>query len=107
MAYAMYRSEHNFKTPKAFDPERWLNWNGYDDQSAYEPFSLGPRNCIGKNLALVELKIILARAIFNFNFSLPEGKSDMGWEWGDQNIYMLWKCEPMVVQVTNARKGVA
>ncbi|EMR71951.1 putative cytochrome p450 protein [Eutypa lata UCREL1] len=107
MAYAMYRSEHNFKNPKTFDPERWLNWNGYDDQSAYEPFSLGPRNCIGKNLALVELKIILARAIFNFNFSLPEGKSDMGWEWGDQNIYMLWKCEPMVVQVTNARKGVA
>ncbi|RYP62235.1 hypothetical protein DL769_007389 [Monosporascus sp. CRB-8-3] len=106
MAWAMYRSERNFKHAATFDPERWVSWNGYDDQSAFEPFSLGARNCIGKNLALVELKIILARTIFNFNLSLPEGKKDMGWEWGDQNIYMLWQCDPMVVRVTDARKGV-
>ncbi|RYP77225.1 hypothetical protein DL771_001274 [Monosporascus sp. 5C6A] len=106
MAWAMYRSERNFKHADTFDPERWVSWNGYDDQSAFEPFSLGARNCIGKNLALVELKIILARTIFNFNLTLPEGKKNMGWKWGDQNIYMLWQCDPMVVKVTDARKGV-
>ena len=106
MAWAMYRSERNFKHADKFDPERWLSWNGYDDQSAFEPFSLGPRNCIGKNLALVELKIILARTIFNFDLSLPEGKKNVNREWGDQNIYMLWQCEPNVIQVRDARKRV-
>ena len=103
MAYATYYSERNFKDAESFVPERWLEWNGYDDQSAFEPFSLGPRNCIGKNLALVELRIILARVLWNFNMSLPEGKKDMGWKWGDQNIFMLWQCQPMVVKVTDAR----
>lgn len=103
MAWAMYRSETHFKNAAAFYPERWLSWNGYDNRDAFEPFSLGPRNCIGKNLALVEFKIILARIFFNFNLSLREGQRDMGWEWGDQYIYMLWKCDPMVVQVTEAR----
>lgn len=110
MGYAMYRSEHNFKQADAFVPERWLSWNGYDDRSAYEPFSLGPRNCIGKNLAQAELKIILARTIFNFDFALPadrrkhDGDNKMGWRWDDQRIYMLWQCEPMVVQVADARR---
>ncbi|KAL9083357.1 MAG: hypothetical protein Q9165_008557 [Trypethelium subeluteriae] len=103
MAYATYYSERNFKDAESFVPERWLEWNGYDDQSAFEPFSLGPRNCIGKNLALVELRIILARVLWNFNLRLPKGKKDMGWKWGDQNIFMLWQCQPMVVEVTDAR----
>ncbi|RYP08106.1 hypothetical protein DL764_002089 [Monosporascus ibericus] len=86
MAWAMYRSERSFKHADTFGPERWVSWNGYDDQSAFEPFSLGARNCIGKNLALVELKIILARTIFNFNLSLPEGKKEMGWESTDSSL---------------------
>ncbi|KAJ2996856.1 hypothetical protein NUW58_g835 [Xylaria curta] len=102
----MYRCERNFKNAAAFYPERWLSWNGYDNRDAFEPFSLGPRNCIGKNLALVEFKIILARTFYNFDLSLPEGKRDMGWEWGDQSIYMLWQCDPMVVRVKDARRDV-
>ncbi|KAI2602748.1 cytochrome P450 [Hypoxylon sp. NC1633] len=103
IAYAMYRSERNFKNAAAFYPERWLSWNGYDNRDAFEPFSLGTRNCIGKNLAQAEFRIILARTIFNFNLSLPEGERDIGWEWPDQNIYMLWECRPVRVHVKDAR----
>ncbi|KAI1324964.1 cytochrome P450 ClCP1 [Xylariaceae sp. FL0255] len=102
IAYIMSRTEKNFKNAEVFDPERWLEWNGHDDRAAFKPFSLGPRNCIGKNLALVELKIILARMLFNFSFSLPEGQRDMGWKWDDQDIYMLWHCQPLVIQVRDA-----
>jgi cytochrome P450 len=105
MAYAMYRQESNFKDAETFDPERWLDWNGYDNRDAFEPFSLGPRNCIGKNLALVELKIILARTFYNFTLDVPEGQRDLGWKWGDQNIYMLWQCDPVIVEIKDAREG--
>lgn len=49
---AANRIEANFTRPEEFLPERW-----FDDASAefardrreiYQPFSVGPRNCIGK-----------------------------------------------------------
>lgn len=48
--YAAYRSPLNFKDPESFIPERWLPGTGYEDdkKEALQPFSLGPRNCIGK-----------------------------------------------------------
>ncbi|GAA0170939.1 oxygenase [Lithospermum erythrorhizon] len=35
---------------------------------AFFPFSLGPRNCVGQNLAMVESKIVLAMIIQHFSF---------------------------------------
>ncbi|KAK1633226.1 cytochrome P-450 [Colletotrichum phormii] len=47
------QSEQNWTDPRNFIPERWLdNSNDFsfanDDKSASQPFSYGPRNCIGK-----------------------------------------------------------
>lgn len=46
-------SEHNFKRAKEFIPERYLDLPPgsefeNDDKAAMQPFSMGPRNCIGK-----------------------------------------------------------
>lgn len=38
--------------------------------ASYFPFGLGPRICIGQNLAIVEAKIILAMIIKQFSFSV-------------------------------------
>ncbi len=47
---ALGRSERNFVNPDAFVPERWLGDPMYanDKRSTVQPFSFGPRNCIGK-----------------------------------------------------------
>lgn len=44
------RSSRNFKEPESFVPERWLGDARFesDDRAAFQPFSFGPRNCIGK-----------------------------------------------------------
>jgi cytochrome P450 len=46
----MYHSERNFKDPELFVPERWLGEERYKDdkRSTLNPFSFGPRNCLGK-----------------------------------------------------------
>lgn len=49
--YASYHSASNFAFPHDFLPERWLGENARFDQDkrdVLQPFSLGPRNCLGK-----------------------------------------------------------
>lgn len=50
--WSTYRSPANFASPDSFVPERWLSDapESYlsDEKAALQPFSLGPRGCIGK-----------------------------------------------------------
>lgn len=48
--YATHHLEAHFKKPYEFHPERWLGDPDFKDDrlSALEPFSVGPRNCLGK-----------------------------------------------------------
>lgn len=48
--YAINHVESNFSEPSKFDPERFLAPEKYphDAFDALQPFSAGPRNCIGK-----------------------------------------------------------
>jgi len=48
------RCSRNFTLPDEFIPERWLDGENKDKRFAndnsdvFQPFSVGPRNCIGK-----------------------------------------------------------
>jgi cytochrome P450 len=50
--YSAYHSPLNFKDPDMFLPERWLPDSGdefnNDNKHVFQPFSYGPRNCLGK-----------------------------------------------------------
>lgn len=49
--YASYHSSSNFAWPDSFIPERWLGNDPRftnDKKDVLQPFSLGPRNCLGK-----------------------------------------------------------
>ena len=43
---------------KGFKPERWLNED--TKPTEYMPFGVGPRFCLGYNLAMAEMKVFLA-----------------------------------------------
>ena len=49
---AANRLEANFTRPEEFLPERWFDdvpaEFAHDRREIYQPFSFGPRNCIGK-----------------------------------------------------------
>lgn len=60
-----------------------------------KPFSFGSRDCIGKNLAQSEMRYIVARLIYRFDFSLPFAQD----KWHDSmRSFLLWEKAPLQVQ---------
>ncbi|KXN85180.1 Cytochrome P450 3A29 [Leucoagaricus sp. SymC.cos] len=54
-----------------FRPERWLNLpKSYHSQYSFMSFIVGPHACIGKTMAIIEMKTVLASLIANFEFDL-------------------------------------
>ena len=105
MQWGASLSKDNFAYPSEFRPERWLDSGkstsspfASDRRDALQPFSLGPRSCLGRNLAYFELRLILARMVFNFDLSLPEGPGS-GLKWTDQKTYVTWVKDSFFVRL--------
>lgn len=76
--YGLSYNRDAFQEPFEFRPERWVvGEKGHDggtilqetvqqQERALSAFSAGSRGCIGKNLAWMELSLILAQLIFKF-----------------------------------------
>ena len=72
--HAIQRSPDFWPRPDEFLPDRWLVQPGHElhpIKGAWRPFEFGPRNCIGQELALLEMKLVLALVIRQFDFSMP------------------------------------
>ncbi|KAL9966306.1 hypothetical protein ACROYT_G024360 [Oculina patagonica] len=68
-SYAVHRDPDFWPEPKKFDPDRFLQSEAKKRPSfSYMPFSLGPRQCIGMRLALLEIKMALVKILQRFKF---------------------------------------
>ena len=47
-------------------------------REAFIPFSVGPRACIGRNVALFELYVSVARVLFSYDLRLSPGTEHLG-----------------------------
>ncbi|KAI0074974.1 cytochrome P450 monooxygenase pc-bph [Panus rudis PR-1116 ss-1] len=61
-----------------YRPERWFEQDKTLMQKTFNPFSFGPRSCVGRNLANMELQIIIASILRRYSFVLeaPEKPFD-------------------------------
>lgn len=74
-SFHLHRSRRWWRDPERFDPERFLPPNtGATHRAAYQPFSLGPRTCIGMGFALYELALLVAKLLERFRI-LPVPQS--------------------------------
>ncbi|KAI4151579.1 MAG: hypothetical protein LQ340_003424 [Diploschistes diacapsis] len=107
-AWTLSRDPSCFTRPLEFLPERWLEQDNSgksppeftnDKLRAVQPFSVGPRQCIGKNLARIEMLLILARFLWSFDVDSaePGGKSNPKWE--EQNTWMLLEKHPLLLKL--------
>ncbi|KAF2726932.1 cytochrome P450 [Polyplosphaeria fusca] len=106
--YVAYRSPLHFARPLEFLPERWLadkpeEFKEDNASGIYQPFSFGPRNCIGNNLARAEMRIMLAKLLWHFDLEKPElsTEDEKTWDgWMDRlKVYFLWEKPPLMVKL--------
>lgn len=83
--YALHHNPIYFEDPFAYRPDRWLAEDVNEEeiearQKAFTPFSMGPRGCIGKNMAYMEMMATMARVLFLFEIrnvgTAGEGRED-------------------------------
>lgn len=78
----MNRSAEHFHDPDTFVPERWLplaerpvQYHN-DTLTASRPFSVGFHSCLGKPLAWIELRLVMCRLLWAFDFEADETPVD-------------------------------
>ena len=81
--YSIHHNPAYFTEPFKYYPERWIAGSSTDvtpesvelARSGFFPFSHGPRACLGKNLAYMEMRTVIARTVFLHDMRLAPGST--------------------------------
>lgn len=120
----MHRDPRYFSpAPDAFWPDRWLNASvqpspaahlqskiaaDFDagpivtTHAAFLPFSHGPANCAGKNLALVEMRMIVCLLLQRFHMRFADEFQPWEWEENLEDWFVMKKGRLPVVLTRRA-----
>ncbi|KAF2763385.1 cytochrome P450 [Pseudovirgaria hyperparasitica] len=101
--WSAFRNPLKFHNADAFKPERWLaeikTENSpflSDDRETVSAFSVGSWMCIGKNLAMAELRLIISRMVWRFN--IAEGRNKV--IWSEQKQYVQMELDNLEVELS-------
>ncbi|KAF2801275.1 cytochrome P450, partial [Mytilinidion resinicola] len=65
---AIHHNRQIYRNPERLDPQRWLAEDAHDLTNYFVPFSTGPRACVGRNFAWMEMTKTLATIFRLFRF---------------------------------------
>lgn len=72
-SYAQYRDERFFALPDSFIPERWTaKPELIKDISVYVPFGIGKYACVGKQLGLMEVRLVASTILRQFDVDFSQ-----------------------------------
>lgn len=62
-----------------YNPDRWFSEDGnklrYIPSHKFLAFNSGPRMCLGKDIAVMQMKTVIASTLWNFDVEVMEGQS--------------------------------
>ncbi|APA13793.1 hypothetical protein sscle_11g085630 [Sclerotinia sclerotiorum 1980 UF-70] len=96
--WAGYHSEKNWNRPNDFVPERWMGDPEFDtdNRACFRPFSHGPRECLGQNVAHAVTRVILARYIYNFDMELADPNESLT---DGARVRLVWSHKPLMMKI--------
>ncbi|RYP20590.1 hypothetical protein DL767_009415 [Monosporascus sp. MG133] len=97
------RNEEVYGDPGVFRPERWIVNEAAgvtkemvaEIRTNFHPFLSGPGSCAGKNIAMAEILLVVARTLLRFDLrkapgsTLGEGSPELGWGARDRKQFQV------------------
>lgn len=100
---SLHRNPRNAPSPHEFDPERWLGKD--ESERPYTvSFSIGPRMCIGVNLAYLEMRIAIAKVAFAYDWDFATDPGD--WT-ANCRLTQLWKKPALLCHFVRRRGALS
>jgi len=98
--YGLHRHPDHWDEPDAFRPER-MHPDAKKERHpfCFLPFGGGPRLCIGNHFAMLEMQLILARLLRDYDFLLPAEAEKLNFK----PVITLQMKAPLVLKVSRRR----
>jgi cyclooctatin synthase len=94
--YALHRDPAHWVEPDTCNPGRFLSsTHGEAHKFAFLPFGAGPRICIGRGVAMMELKMLAATLLRRFRFTLVDTEPAQM-----QPVSFLRRADPLMLDIT-------
>eukprot|EP01084_Bolivina_argentea_P138605 243975_1 len=77
--YAMGRMDWIWDEPEKFKPERFMDNKNQPDPSKYPAFNIAPRICLGRHVALLEMKIAIIKIFTKYKSISAVPNQDIYW----------------------------
>lgn len=105
--WLIQRDERYFERPLEFVPQRWVAGSPearmVKERTAFFPFQVGMYHCVGKQLAMWEMKSVLARVALQFDVAFAPGEDGKAFQEGILDTWTLTL--PPLQLVFNERKA--
>ena len=73
--FGVHHNDRVWEDPEKFNPNRFTDGNDKKVHPfAFIPFGGGPRVCIGQNMAIMQILLVMSRIIRNYDLELSEDK---------------------------------
>lgn len=97
------RNEEVYGDPGVFRPERWIVNEAAgvtkemvaDIRTNFHPFLTGPGSCAGRNIAMAQILLVVAKTLLRFDLrkapgsTLGEGSPELGWGARDRKQFQV------------------
>jgi cytochrome P450 len=100
-AWSLFRDPTLFHRADEYLPQRWLESEKSDSpyfqdrRDVVTPFSLGPRGCIGKDLAWAEIRLVLIKLLWNFDLTATPNPL----KWESLRTFLLVEKKPVEINI--------
>ncbi|KAI1104955.1 cytochrome p450 monooxygenase [Jackrogersella minutella] len=103
--YTMYRDEKIFKHAEEFIPERWTTRRDLvTDAACFTPFLIGSFSCVGKQLALMEMRYVISRLAVKYNINLAKGQTPEAFTENNFDTFTI-RLAPLQMTLQHRAKG--
>ncbi|KAG9314406.1 cytochrome P450 [Chiua virens] len=110
--YVLHRDLKYFSPrPDEFWPDRWIlekpdSEEFVLDRNAFIPFSMGPANCAGKPLAMVELRAVTSLFVMHFDMEFDDNFDPKTWTESLEDYFVMDSGKLMVKLRVRTRVGL-